>query len=99
MAQQHKPGSPGTSKRGFASMDPALQREIASKGGRSVPPEERSFSKDRALAAQAGRKGGEASHGGRRPAPGASARSGPQTETGPAAPAQPNPEREDRSGR
>jgi general stress protein YciG len=67
MAQQNKPGSPGTSKRGFASMDPALQREIASKGGRSVPPEERSFSKDRSLAAQAGRKGGEASHGGRRP--------------------------------
>jgi hypothetical protein len=68
MTQTSKPGSSGTSKRGFASMDPALQREIASKGGRSVPPEERSFSKDRSLAAQAGRKGGEASHGGRRPA-------------------------------
>lgn len=46
------------SKRGFASMDPALQREIASKGGRSVPPEERSFSRDRTLAQEAGRKGG-----------------------------------------
>jgi general stress protein YciG len=67
MAQDTKSGSSGTSNRGFASMDPALQREIASKGGRSVPPEERSFSKDRALAAEAGRKGGEASHGGRRP--------------------------------
>jgi general stress protein YciG len=66
MTQDSKSGSSGTSNRGFASMDPALQREIASKGGRSVPPEERSFSKDRALAAQAGRKGGEASHGGRR---------------------------------
>jgi len=70
MAQDNKPGSSGagrgTSNRGFASMDPATQREIASKGGRSVPPEERSFSKDRALAAEAGRKGGEASHGGRR---------------------------------
>jgi len=64
MAQDNKPS--GTSNRGFASMDPALQRQIASKGGRSVPPEERSFSKDRALAAEAGRKGGEASHGGRR---------------------------------
>jgi general stress protein YciG len=64
MAQDNK--SSGTSNRGFASMDPALQRQIASKGGRSVPPEERSFSKDRALAAEAGRKGGEASHGGRR---------------------------------
>jgi general stress protein YciG len=67
MTQDTKSGSSGTSNRGFASMDPALQREIASKGGRSVPPEERSFSKDRALAAEAGRKGGEASHGGRRP--------------------------------
>jgi len=66
MAQDTKTGSSGTSNRGFASMDPALQREIASKGGRSVPPEERSFSKDRALAAEAGRKGGEASHCGRR---------------------------------
>jgi general stress protein YciG len=70
MAQDHKTGSSGTSNRGFASMDPAMQREIASKGGRSVPPEERSFSKDRALAAEAGRKGGEASHGGRRAAAG-----------------------------
>jgi general stress protein YciG len=68
MAQDNKTGSSGTSNRGFASMDPAMQREIASKGGRSVPPEERSFSKDRALAAEAGRKGGEASHGGRRAA-------------------------------
>jgi general stress protein YciG len=66
MSQDSKSGIPGTSNRGFASMDPALQREIASKGGRSVPPEERSFSKDRALAAEAGRKGGEASHGGPR---------------------------------
>ena len=70
MAQENKSGTSGTSNRGFASMDPAMQREIASKGGRSVPPEERSFSKDRALAAEAGRKGGEASHGGRRAATG-----------------------------
>jgi general stress protein YciG len=82
MAQDSKSGVSGTSNRGFASMDPALQREIASKGGRSVPPEERSFSKDRALAAEAGRKGGEASHGGRRNAgqpgsqPGASSSGG-----------------------
>ena len=50
----------GTSARGFASMDEGRQREIASKGGQSVPDEKRSFSQDRALAAQAGRKGGEA---------------------------------------
>ena len=38
---------------------------IARKGGASVPSEKRSFSQDRGLAAQAGRKGGEASHGSR----------------------------------
>jgi general stress protein YciG len=31
------------------------QREIASKGGRSVPAEKRSFSQNRDLAAEAGR--------------------------------------------
>lgn len=56
----------GKSNRGFASMDEDKQREIASKGGKSVPPEERSFSKDRDLASEAGKKGGENSHGGRR---------------------------------
>ncbi len=45
--------------RGFAAMDAAKQREIARKGGESVPPEKRSFSRDHELAAQAGRKGGE----------------------------------------
>lgn len=53
-------------KRGFAAMDPVRQREIARKGGASVPDEKRSFSQDRDLAAAAGRKGGEASHGGGR---------------------------------
>lgn len=48
------------SNRGFASMDRERQRAIASKGGHGVPPEKRSFSKNRELAAQAGRKGGEA---------------------------------------
>ena len=42
-------------------MDAARQREIASKGGRSVPAEKRSFSQDRELASEAGRKGGQAS--------------------------------------
>jgi general stress protein YciG len=53
------PNSKGTSNRGFASMDEEKQRDIASKGGQSVPAEKRSFSKDPALAAEAGRKGGE----------------------------------------
>lgn len=56
----------GTAKRGFASMDPERQRAIARKGGASVPSEKRSFSQNRSLAAQAGRKGGEASHGSRK---------------------------------
>lgn len=49
------------SPRGFASMGEDRQREIASKGGRSVPAEKRSFSQDRSLASLAGRKGGQAS--------------------------------------
>jgi general stress protein YciG len=63
MAQEQLHRASGVSKRGFASMDPERQREIARKGGASVPGEKRSFSQDRSLAAQAGRKGGEASHG------------------------------------
>jgi general stress protein YciG len=50
---------PKKSKRGFASMDPARQREIARKGGKSVPAEKRSFSQDAQLASKAGRKGGQ----------------------------------------
>ena len=52
-----------TSRRGFASMDEEKQREIARKGGESVPNEKRSFSKDRELASEAGRKGGRSSGG------------------------------------
>src|SRR5271156_1233310 len=47
-----------TARRGFAAMDKDRQREIARKGGASVPDEKRSFSQDRDLAAAAGRKGG-----------------------------------------
>ena len=65
MAQGPSPQASGVSRRGFASMDPERQREIACKGGASVPGEKRSFSQDRSLAAEAGRKGGEASHGAR----------------------------------
>ncbi len=64
------------SHRGFASMDQDKQRRIASKGGRSVPNEKRSFSLDRRLAAEAGRKGGQASHAGTRKRPANLGRSG-----------------------
>ncbi len=54
----------GTSRRGFASMDAALQREIASKGGHSQGRENNpgNFANNRERAREAGRKGGEA-HG------------------------------------
>src|SRR5271156_2512988 len=56
------------SRRGFAAMDPERRREIARRGGASVPSDKRSFAQDRDLAANAGRKGGAASRGGgRRP--------------------------------
>jgi general stress protein YciG len=62
-SDQNPPGTAGRdggrSNRGFASMNEEKQREIASKGGQSVPDEKRSFSQDRELAAQAGRKGGQ----------------------------------------
>lgn len=50
-------------KRGFGAMDPARVAEIARKGGMSVKPESRSFSKNRELAAEAGRKGGSGGKG------------------------------------
>lgn len=61
-------------KRGFAAMSPEKRREIARKGGASVPSEKRSFSQSADLAAKAGRKGGEASHGGGRRSTGATRR-------------------------
>ncbi|TQI72382.1 hypothetical protein FHT98_0085 [Bosea sp. AK1] len=53
-------------QRGFGSMDEDKQRDIASKGGQSVPSEKRSFSQDHDLASEAGRKGGEGNGGGDR---------------------------------
>jgi general stress protein YciG len=48
------------SNRGFASMDPARQREIASKGGHASGG---NFANNRERAAEAGRKGGQLSGG------------------------------------
>lgn len=47
-----------TAKRGFASMDKALQREIASKGGSASGG---NFKNDRLRASAAGKKGGQRS--------------------------------------
>ena len=53
--------------RGFASMDRARQRDIASKGGKAAHAKGRAHEWTREEAREAGRKGGRASHG-RRPA-------------------------------
>ena len=52
----------GTSARGFASMDPARQREIASQGGKAAHEKgtAHEFTSDEARAA--GSKGGKAAH-------------------------------------
>jgi general stress protein YciG len=50
------------SERGFAAMSERKQREIASKGGSASGG---NFKNDREKASEAGRKGGEHSHGGR----------------------------------
>jgi len=51
-----------TGGRGFAGMDPQLQRDIASKGGKAAHEKgtAHEFSSDEAR--EAGRKGGKASH-------------------------------------
>jgi general stress protein YciG len=54
-----------TSKRGFASMDPEKQREIASRGGRAAHAKGTAHRFTPEEARVAGRKGGEASRGGR----------------------------------
>ena len=60
-------------RRGFAAMDPARQREIASRGGKASHEKGTGHEWDRESAREAGRKGGIASHAGRK-------REGPPTE-------------------
>ncbi len=51
-----------TKKRGFASMDAARQREIASKGGRAAHEKGTAHEFTSEEARAAGRKGGQAAH-------------------------------------
>jgi general stress protein YciG len=60
-------------RRGFACMTPERRREIAMRGGASVKPESRAFSKNRELAIEAGRKGGMKSRKGPKQEPAAEA--------------------------
>ena len=48
------------SKKGFASMDPDKQREIASKGGKAAQRKGKAHKWTREEAVEAGRKGGQA---------------------------------------
>jgi hypothetical protein len=50
----------GTSRRGFASMDPEKQREIASKGGKAAHETGAAHEFTSEEAREAGRKGGKA---------------------------------------
>jgi hypothetical protein len=52
------------SARGFARMDPARQREIASKGGKAAHASGHAHQFTSEEAREAGRKGGQASHSG-----------------------------------
>jgi uncharacterized protein len=51
-------GGSGKSRRGFASMDPARQREIASRGGRAAHAKGTAHQWDADAARAAGHKGG-----------------------------------------
>lgn len=48
----------GSEASGFAALPAQERRRMASLGGAAVPPEKRSFSQDRALASDAGKRGG-----------------------------------------
>ena len=59
--QGGNPGKPkGTAKRGFAAMDEATQRSIASKGGQAAHQKGTAHEFDSEEARRAGQKGGEA---------------------------------------
>ena len=62
---QEKPIRSGTGNRGFASMDPQKQREIASKGGKAAHLAGTAHEFTPEEAREAGRKGGQASGGSR----------------------------------
>jgi len=67
-----KDEKPARAPRGFAAMDPARQRELASLGGKRAHESGRGHQWDSAAASAAGKRGGMASRGGRGklPAPG-----------------------------
>ena len=91
MNEAAKGREPGERKerRGFASMSPEKQREIASKGGRAAHQKGTAHEWTSEEARSAGRKGGQISRGGRGrlvEETGAANMEGPAGPTGPEAP-------------
>ena len=68
-------------RRGFASMSPEKQREIASKGGRAAHQKGTAHEWSSDEAREAGRKGGMASRGGRGKLPTSSSNAADNNET------------------
>jgi len=66
MASNNQGNSGGKSNRGFASMDPQRQREIASEGGRAAHEKGTAHEFTSEEAREAGRKGGQARSANRR---------------------------------
>lgn len=66
----------GKSRRGFAAMNPERQREIAAAGGRAAHQAGTAHTFTSEEARRAGRKGGQASRGGRRRSAGEEGREG-----------------------
>jgi uncharacterized protein len=58
--RETRSGQGNTANRGFASMDPERQREIASEGGKAAHEKGTAHEFDSEEAREAGRKGGEA---------------------------------------
>lgn len=72
MASNNQGNQGGKSNRGFASMDPQRQREIASEGGRAAHEKGTAHEFTSEEAREAGRKGGMARSANRRNAMGSS---------------------------
>jgi general stress protein YciG len=68
MASSNQGNQGGKSNRGFASMDPQRQREIASEGGRAAHEKGTAHEFTSEEAREAGRKGGQARSANRRAA-------------------------------
>ncbi len=76
MASNNQGNQGGKSNRGFASMDPQRQREIASEGGRAAHEKGTAHEFTSEEAREAGRKGGMARSANRRSAAQSSSSSG-----------------------